>query len=70
MKSKIIDYKAFTLKATGRMNAIVSEVGISLPNIPNSSQNPILKTTSLWDTGATNSVITKICCKILGTYRY
>jgi hypothetical protein len=66
MKNKIIDYKAFTLKASGRMNAIVSEIGISLPNIPDDSANPITKTTSLWDTGATNSVITKSVAKLLG----
>jgi SEC-C motif/gag-polyprotein putative aspartyl protease len=63
IKHKVVDYKAFTLKATGRMNAIVSEVGISLPNIPNESQNLILKTNALWDTGATNSVITKSLAK-------
>ncbi len=65
MKNKDIDFKAFTLKATGRMNAIVSETGISLPNIPNTLENPILKTTCLWDTGATNSVITKSIAKSL-----
>lgn len=66
MKNKIIDYKAFTFKASGRMNSIVTEIGISQPNIPDSLRNPITKTTSLWDTGATNSVITKSIAKTLG----
>lgn len=63
MRNKITDYKALTMKASGRMSAIVTEVGISLPNIPNEIKNPILETTSLWDTGATNSVITKSVAK-------
>jgi uncharacterized protein YchJ len=54
------------MKSSGRMSAIVSEIGISLPNVPDNLTNPITKTTSLWDTGATNSVITKSVAKMLG----
>lgn len=55
-------FQAFTLTSNGgRMNRIVSPVGISLPFIPNEytgEQPPIFQTQALWDTGATSSVVT------------
>jgi hypothetical protein len=53
---------AFTVKANGRLNSIVTEIGVSPPiltgqSIPKNHAS-IIQTQALWDTGATNSVIT------------
>jgi len=54
---------AFTLRFNGRTNALVISVKISLPYNPEIDQNkepPIpIECRAIWDTGATNSVITK-----------
>lgn len=68
MKSKVNDYKAFTLTFTGRVNSIVSQIGVSLPQIPHTPPNPIADTTALWDTGASNSVLTKSVARFMGLH--
>jgi len=64
MSSKIPQSYSFTLKAdSGRFREIVSEIGISVPFVESGSvqkdDKRILHTSALWDTGATNSVVTK-----------
>ena len=51
----------FTRTFPGVISEILTECGVSLPHDPNSgTQHPqIINTVGLWDTGATNSVITK-----------
>lgn len=66
MKGSIQDYAAFTIKGSGRVNSIVTSVGISLPNIPGFPPHPIIPTTALWDTGASNSVLTESVARNMG----
>jgi len=61
---------SFTLKSdTGRFREIVSEVGISIPFTESGGirgdDERIHHTSALWDTGATNSVVTKSTAKAL-----
>ena len=62
-------FAAFTLKATGRASAIITEIGISLPfevaGIDKSDQR-IHHTKALWDTGATHCVVTQQTAQALG----
>lgn len=54
-------FRAFTIKYNGRANRIISEIHVSVafdPSAP-APHPPLLKTTALWDTGATRSVITR-----------
>ncbi len=60
---------AFTIKAAGRLREIVSDIGVSAPYIATSVEEKNVKihnTSALWDTGATNSVITKSTASTLG----
>lgn len=53
---------AFTTKYKGKSNVLVNEVGISVAT----SKKPQIKVKAIWDTGATNSVITKFHAAALG----
>lgn len=69
-KTKIPGFQAFTIKSNGgRLRSIVGEVGVSLPFDPADTQTlnstPIHRTQALWDTGASNSVVTKATAKAL-----
>ncbi len=56
------NFHAFTLKSDTRLREIVTDLGVSLPFVgdvlPTGAINNIHQTKALWDTGATNSVIT------------
>jgi len=55
-------FHAFTSTANGRLREIITEIGVSLPFIASNvkaDDERILKTNALWDTGATNSVVTR-----------
>ena len=55
-------HHAFTTKHTGRVRVLTTKVGICLPVTPDEIKNSnieIKQYTAIWDTGATNSVITK-----------
>lgn len=58
-----MDYIAFTTEWNGKTNALISDVGISLPFNPQkddaNSHPPIRRYKAIWDTGATGSVVTK-----------
>jgi predicted aspartyl protease len=61
-------FHAFTTKSIGRLREIITEIGVSLPFIEENikqSDNRIFRTTALWDTGATNCVVTKQTVKDL-----
>ena len=64
------EYLALTTKFKGIANQIVIECGISLPFDPSINKGEkapkIKKSTALWDTGATASVITKATAAALG----
>ncbi len=61
MKSPV--FHAFTTKAVGKLREIITEIGVSIPLIIGDKFDPsdsrIYKTNALWDTGATNCVVTK-----------
>ncbi|NQU80394.1 MAG: SEC-C domain-containing protein [Bacteroidetes bacterium] len=63
-------YHALTIKFNGIANQIVIECGISLPFDPNINKDEkapkVSKSTALWDTGATASVITQKTAAALG----
>ena len=61
-------YYAFTLKSDGIAREIISNIGITTPTRTNDPiiTGPPLNLKALWDTGATNSVITKETAKKLG----
>lgn len=55
-------FHAFTTKSVIRLREIITEIGVSLPFIEDNiekSDGRILRTKALWDTGATNCVVTK-----------
>lgn len=61
-------FHAFTTKSIGRLREIITDIGVSLPFIGDNIQktdNKILRTKALWDTGATNCVVTKLTAKNL-----
>jgi predicted aspartyl protease len=61
-------FHAFTTKSNGRLREIITEIGVSLPFIEDNidkSDDRILRTKALWDTGATNCVVTKQTAKNL-----
>jgi len=65
----IPDYHAFTIRANGTLSAIVTEIGVSLPqptNIVAGGIAPSEMTLALWDTGAECSVINEATAKKLG----
>lgn len=62
-------FMAFTAKCEGIANRIITEVGLSEAFIPNASQAPVspkIAVKALWDTGATQSVITQSTAQNLG----
>lgn len=64
-----MDYKAFTAKFNGITREIITDVGISMPFVAESidaNDERIVRTTALWDTGATNCVITKKTATAMG----
>jgi len=58
-------FQSFTTYFSGRINKPVNKVGIALPN-QNSNKSPTHKYKAIWDTGATNCVITKKVVQDLG----
>ena len=61
--------QALTLKATGRLDRIISDVSVCAAYDPSLPPNPVPTQTpakALWDTGATRSVLTKEFVKALG----
>lgn len=59
--------KAFTLRYNNITNAIICDVGITaLRELHTIKESEILYLKALWDTGATNSVVTKDTAKRLG----
>jgi len=61
-------FHAFTVKYNGLVNRIVTDVHLSVPNSPDQFAAPLLpqvRTTALWDTGATSSVLTATVAKQL-----
>jgi predicted aspartyl protease len=59
---------AFTTKSNGRLREIITEIGVSLPFIEDNiekSDDRIFRTKALWDTGATNCVVTKLTARDL-----
>lgn len=60
--------RALTVKGNGRLPAIISEAGISIPFLgdPSKQKDLVIKSfKGIWDTGATNSVITKEVVDVL-----
>lgn len=47
-------FHAFTYQANGRLREIITDIGVSLPMSPDN----VYETKALWDTGATNCVVT------------
>jgi len=61
-------FHAFTIKSPGKLREIITDIGISLPFIDKKNQTQsdrIFRTKALWDTGATNCVVTKQTAKEL-----
>jgi predicted aspartyl protease len=61
-------FHAFTTKSIGRLREIITDIGVSLPFVEDniqSTDNRIFRTKALWDTGATNCVVTKQTAKDL-----
>jgi hypothetical protein len=57
-----LQHHAFTVTSTGILREIITEIGVSGPfeqEVINFSDPRILHTNALWDTGATNCVVTK-----------
>ncbi len=55
-------FHAFTSKSNNRLREIITNIGVSLPFIVDDlekTDNRIYRTKALWDTGATNCVVTK-----------
>ncbi len=65
---KVPPTNAFTAAYNGRTNEIVSDCGVSIPFVPAPNAKitqQIITKRALWDTGATNSVITEATAKEL-----
>lgn len=63
------DFRAFTVKANGRLDHILTEIEVRPgfdPNKPPSPIPPAIKTRALWDTGASKSVISTSLAQSLG----
>lgn len=61
-------FQAFTVKANGgRLDKIVTVVGVSKPSLNGEppGAKDIRQTTAIWDTGATQSVVTKATARAL-----
>lgn len=50
---------SFTTKYSNKVNVIFTDIGISLPILNSNQKEPIHKIKAIWDTGATNTTITK-----------
>lgn len=63
-----MDGKGFTTSYSKVVNEIITDCGVSLPFDPRKGEQhqQIVKTKALWDTGATNSVITQELATKLG----
>lgn len=64
-----LPFYAFTLKSSnGVFREIITDVGVSVPFITpkHTESDKIYRTQSLWDTGATNSAITKETADAIG----
>jgi hypothetical protein len=62
------DFQAFTFKANGTLDRVVTEIKV-LPAFDPSSPDPKpagVRTTALWDTGASKSVISGALASTLG----
>jgi hypothetical protein len=62
-------FRAFTVKHSGLINRIVTEVKLTVafdPNTPPLPPPTLHSTSALWDTGATRSCITESVAKALG----
>ncbi len=58
---------AFTVRANGRANALTNQIHLTEAFDPASAQRPLVGPfTALWDTGATNSVISQKVVQALG----
>ena len=57
----MIPSRSFTLTADGRLNVLISSCGVSQPFNPKSGETPppTCNFDAIWDTGATNTVITQ-----------
>lgn len=56
------NFHAFTTKANGQLREIITEIGVSTPFVDlviKKNDERIYRTKALWDTGATNCVVTK-----------
>ncbi len=63
------EYEALTVKSTGRINRIITEIHVAPGFDPAAPPNPVpphIKTNALWDTGATKCVISQQVAKELG----
>lgn len=61
-------FHAFTIKYDGRAPRIITEINVSVAFDPTQTSDqapPLYKTTALWDTGASRSVITPATAKAL-----
>lgn len=62
-------FSAFTINNSGRLREIITDIGISLPITEDEIKfdDPrIFRTKALWDTGATNCVVTQSTAKSMG----
>ncbi|MCK4312600.1 MAG: retroviral-like aspartic protease family protein [Candidatus Cloacimonetes bacterium] len=50
---------SFTTRYSNKINVIFTDLGISLPTIHSNQKETIHKIKAIWDTGATNTTITK-----------
>ncbi len=63
------NFQAFTVKANGRLNRIITDIAVCAAFDPASPPTPLptqITAKALWDTGATRSVISKEIAKSLG----
>ncbi len=59
--------QSFTIKATGILNPPITEIGVTkLVDPKDIREKDILRCKGLWDTGASNSVVSKSTAKSLG----
>lgn len=63
----MLNPQSFTISShKGLFREIITPIGVSFPILDTSKENNICRTSALWDTGATNSVITPSVIKLLG----
>lgn len=69
MKQLKQPFHAFTIKHSGRVNQITTDLKITVafdPKVTREDSVPFFATKALWDTGATKSVITKSVAEKMG----